>query len=89
MGVLLSLTGDLLLKVKFLPKYACCKVLIVYLAVTPTFPSSCPSLVYVADVHCIYKSNYPLFNKEMSFEGKHCKIKTVVLSRSAQAVKLK
>ena len=56
-----------------------------YLAGTPNFPTSCPSLVYVADMHGIYKLKYPLLNKKTSFEVKHCKIETVVLYRSAQA----
>ena len=44
-----------------------------------------PSLVYIADMHGIYKSKYPLLIKKTSFEVKHCEIETVVLSMSAQA----
>ena len=51
--------------------------------------TSCPSLVYIADMHGIYKSKYPLLTKKMSFEVKHCKIETVVVSRSAPAAKSK
>ena len=47
------------------------------------------SLVYIADMHGVYKSKYPLLIKKTSFEVKHCKIETVVLSRLAQACKLK
>ena len=54
-----------------------------YLAGTPN------SLVNIADMHGIYKSKYPLLIKKTSFEVKHCKIETVVLSRSVQAAKLK
>ena len=54
-----------------------------YLAGTPNLPTSCPSLVYIADIHGIHKSKYPLFTKKTSFEVNHCKIETVVLSRSA------
>ena len=60
-----------------------------YPAGTPHFPSICPSLVYIADMYGIYKSNVPLMIKKTSFEVKHCKIETVVLSRSPQAAKLK
>ena len=35
------------------------------------------------------KSNVPLLIKKTSFEVKHCKIETVIISRSAQAAKLK
>ena len=59
-----------------------------YLAGTPNLPFSCPSLVHVADRYGIYKSNVPLLIKKTSFEVKHCKIGTVLISRSAQAVKL-
>ena len=59
-----------------------------YLAGTPSFPTSCPSLVYIADMHGVYKLKYPLLIKKTSFEVKHCKVETVVLSRSAQAPKL-
>ena len=52
-------------------------------------PSSCPSLVYLADMYGIYKSNEPLLIKKTSFDVKHCKIETVFISRSAQACKLK
>ena len=52
-------------------------------------PSSCPSLVYLADMYGIYKSNVPLLLRKTSFEVKHCKIETVFISRSAQAAKLK
>ena len=45
--------------------------------------------IYIADMHGIYKSKYPLLIKKMSFEGKHYKIETVVPSRSAQAPNLK
>ena len=37
----------------------------------------------------IYKSYVPLLIKKNSFEVKHCKIETVILSRSAQAAELK
>ena len=50
-------------------------------------PFSCPSLVYLADMYGIYKSNEPLLIKKTSFEVKHCKIETVFISRSAQAGK--
>ena len=53
------------------------------------FPSSCSSLVYLADMHGIYKSNVPLLTKKTSFQVKPCKIETVLISRSAQAAKLK
>ena len=53
------------------------------------FPTSCPSLVYILDMHGICKSKYSLLIMKTSFEVKHCKIETVVLSRSAQAAKLK
>ena len=56
---------------------------------TPNLSSSCPSLVYLADMYGIYKSNEPLLIKDSSFEVKHCKIETVFISRSAQAGKLK
>ena len=46
----------LLLQVKFLPKL--CAVMY-YLAGTPNLPTSCPSLVYIADIHGVYKSKYP------------------------------
>ena len=52
-------------------------------------PSSCPSLVYLAEMYGIFKSNKPLLIKKTSFEVKHCKIETVFISRSAQAGKLK
>ena len=48
-----------------------------------------PSLVYLADMYGIYKSNVPLLIKKISFEVKHCKIETVFISRSTQAGKLK
>ena len=35
-----------------------------YLARTPNFPSSFPSLVCLANVHCIYNSNVPFIYKE-------------------------
>ena len=60
-----------------------------YLAGTLNFPCSCPSLVYLADIHGNYKSNVPLLNKKNSFEVKHCKIEIVLILRSAQAAKLK
>ena len=48
------------------------------------------SLVYIADTHCVYKLKYPLLIKKTSFEVNHCEIiEIVVLSRSAQAPKLK
>ena len=50
---------------------------------TPDFPSSCPSLVYLADMYGIYKSNAPVLIKETSFKVKHCTIETVSISRSA------
>ena len=56
-----------------------------YLAGTPNFPTSCPSLVHIADMHGSYKSKYPLLIKKTSFEVKHCKIETVVPYRSSQA----
>ena len=59
------------------------------LARTPNLPFSCPSLVYLADMYGIYKSNEPLLIKKTSFEVKHCKIETVFISRSAQAGKFK
>ena len=37
----------------------------------------------------IYKSYEPLLTKKTLFEVKHCKIETVILSRSAQAAELK
>ena len=40
-------------------------------------------------MHDISKSKYPSLIKKTSFEVKHCKKETVVLSRSAQAAKLK
>ena len=52
-------------------------------------PSSCPSLVYLADMYGILKSNAPLLIKKKLIEVKHCKIETVIISRSAQAAKLK
>ena len=55
-----------------------------YLAGTPNFPSSCPSLVYLADMHGIYKSNVPLLTKKTSFEVKHCKIETVLISKEGR-----
>ena len=58
-------------------------------AETPNLPSSCPSLVYLADMYGIYKSNESLLIKKTSFEVKHCKIVTVFILRSAQAGKLK
>ena len=57
--------------------------------ITPNLPSSCPSLVYLADMYDIYKSYVTLLIKKTSFELKHCKIETVIISRSAQAAKLK
>ena len=39
--------------------------------------------------HGIYKSNVPLLTKKTSFEVKHCKIETVLISMSARAAKLK
>ena len=39
-----------------------------YLAGTPDFLTSCPSLVYIADMHGLYKSKYPLLIKKTSFE---------------------
>ena len=35
-----------------------------YLAGTLNFPSSCPCLIYLADVHCIYKSNVAFIDQE-------------------------
>ena len=52
-------------------------------------PSSCPSLVYLADMYGIYKSNEPILIKKTSFEVKLYKIETVFILRSAQAGKLK
>ena len=60
-----------------------------YLAEIPNFPSSCPSLVYLADMYGIYKLNVPLLIKKTSFEVKHCKLETVLISRSAEAAKLR
>ena len=60
-----------------------------YLVGTPNVPSSCPSLVYLADMYGIYKSSVPFLIKKTSFEVKHCKIETAFISRSAQAGKLK
>ena len=57
--------------------------------ITPNLPSSCPSLVYLADIYGIKKSNVPLLIKKTSFDVKHCKIETVIILRSAQAAKLK
>ena len=45
-------------------------------------PSSFPSLVYLADMYGINKSNEPLLIKKTSFEVKHCKIETVFILRS-------
>ena len=59
------------------------------LAETPNLPFSCPSLVYLADMYGIYKSNELLLIKKTSFEVKHCKIENVFILRSAQAGKLK
>ena len=60
-----------------------------YLAETPNFPTSCPSLVYIADMHGTYKSPLllPLLFKKTSSEVKHGNIESVVLYRSAQASK--
>ena len=74
------------LRLRFPPKSCAVRY---YLGGTQNFPTSCPSLVYIADMHGIYKSKYPLLIKKTSFEVKYCKIETVVLSRSAQAAKLK
>ena len=52
---------DLLPWVKFPPKSCAVRY---YLAGTSNFPSSCPSLVYITDVHCIYKSNVPFIDQE-------------------------
>ena len=60
-----------------------------YLADTQDFPSSCPSLVYLAYMYGVYKSNVPLLIKKTSFEVKHCKIETVFIPRSVQAAKIK
>ena len=60
-----------------------------YLAGTPNLPSSCPSLVYLADMYGIYKSYVPLLIEKTSFEVKHCKIETVIISMSAHAATLK
>ena len=70
---------------KFLPKSHAVRY---SFAGTPHLPSSCPSLVYLADMYGIYKLNEPLLIKKTSFEVKHCKIETVFISRSAQAGKL-
>ena len=61
------------LKLKFPAKSLAVKY---SLAGTPNLPSSCPSLVYLADMYGIYKSNEPLLIKKTSFEVKHCKIET-------------
>ena len=74
------------LRYKFQPKSGAVRH---YLAGTPNLPSSCPSLVYIADMYGIYKSYAPLLIKKKSFEVKHCKKETVILSRSAQAAELK
>ena len=71
---------------KFPPKSRAVKY---SLAGIPNLPSSCHSLVYLADMYGIYKSNEPLLIKKTSFEVKHCKIETVFISRSVQAGKLK
>ena len=70
-GILLTKVGqpvrdiisplDLLSYVKFPPKM--CAVTY-YFAETPNFPSSCPSLVYIADMHCIHKSNVPFIDQK-------------------------
>ena len=70
----------------FLPKLCAVRY---HLAETQSFPTCCPSLIYIADMHGTYKSKYPLLIKKTSFEVKHCKIETVVLYRSAQAPKSK
>ena len=68
-------------------KISCCKgILMQKLQICPF---SCPSLVYLADMYGIYKSNEPLLIKKTSFEVKHCKIENVFILRSAQAGKLK
>ena len=45
-----------------------------YLEGTPNFLTSCPSLVYFAHMHGIYKPNVPVLIKKTSFEVRHCKI---------------
>ena len=57
--------------------------------ITANFLSNCPSLIYSVDMFGIYKSNVPLLIKETLLEVKHGKIETVLISRSAQAAKLK
>ena len=74
------------LRLKLPPKLCAVRY---YLAGTPTFPSSCPSLVYLADMYGIYKSNGPLLIKKTSFDVGHCKIETVFISRSVQAAEIK
>ena len=62
LDVLLSLTVvDLLSSVKFLQKSCALKYC---MEGTPTFLSSRPSLVYLAHVNCIYKSNVPFIDHE-------------------------
>ena len=82
----MSVHCDLLSWVKISTKIACCKY---SLAGTPNLAFSCPSLVYLADMYGIYKSNEPLLIKKTSFEVKHCKIETVLVLRSGQAGKVK
>ena len=67
---------DLFSQGKFPPKSRAVRY---SLAGTPNLPSSCPSLVYLADMYGIYKSNEPLLIKKTSFEVKHCKIETVYI----------
>ena len=87
MGVLLSLiVVDLLSHIKLLPKLCAVRY---YLAGTPTFPSNSFSLVNLADMHCIHKSNVPFIGQKMSFEVKNCKRETVDQVSSSTKVKEK
>ena len=64
MGVLLPLpVVDLLNKVKLLPKPCAVRY---YPTGTPNVPSGCPSLVYLADMHCIYNSYVPCIDQEIA-----------------------
>ena len=78
MCVLLSLIFvDLRPQVEFLPKSSAMRY---YLAGTQYFQQTC--IVFTNPM-------YPFLIKKMSFDVKHCKVETVVQSRSAQAAKLK
>ena len=70
--VLFAFFGDALKMTHLLVKYSCplsnngylIPEVSYYLAGTPNFPSICPSLVYIADMHCTYKSNVPFTDQE-------------------------